>query len=206
MTNTTTEKLNAFFTYVCGNEANGLVIQSPQGNQFVWVPGGETKDSGYCEGFYISRYEIAKESDMCYVSKPNKIPIVDIDFYEAVDISKKLDAKLMSDKQFERILYWILETKDKTEYQIYENSSDLGNYKNTGPHRMVKTAYNPKWMCKNIDNLAGNLWTWTCTGDERSKILRGGCCMLEGEYAPLSRKCSSYLEGSRYYTGLRVVL
>ena len=167
----------AGFVHVCGNENNGFVIQSPTGNEFVWVPGGETKQDGYCDGFYVSRYEISKKSENCFMSVPNQYPIVDIDFFDAIGIA-----------------------------QMYEDSSDFGNYKNVGPHKAVKTGYNPRWMCKNIDNLAGNLWTWTCTGDEKSKILRGGCCMLDGQYAPLGRKCRSYLEGSRFYTGLRVVL
>lgn len=194
------------FTYVCGDENSGLVVKSPEGNQFVWIPGGNTREYGYCKGFYFSRYDISKENESCYVSMPNRYPVVDIDFFDAIKIAKKMKAHLISDMQFERILSWILETGDKTEYQIYEDSSDFGNYKNVGPHKMVKTGYTPKWMCKNIDNLAGNLWTWTCTGDEESKILRGGCCMLDGQYAPLGRKCRSYLYGSRYYTGLRVVL
>lgn len=194
------------FSYVCGDETTGFVVRSPEGNEFVWVPGGNTKEDGYCDGFYISRYDISKESESCYVSMPNQYPIVDIDYFEAMNIAKKLNAHIMSDKQFERIISWILETGDKTEYQIYEDSSDFGNYKNVGSHKMVKTGSNPKWMCKNIDNLAGNLWTWTSTGDEKSKILRGGCCMLEGQYSPLCRKCRSYLEGSRFYIGLKVVL
>lgn len=194
------------FVYVCGTESTGLVVQSANGNQFVWRPGGKTRENGYCDGFYFSRFDISMENESTYVSKPNRYPIVDIDFYEAVEISKKLGANMVSDKQFERILSWLLETKFMTEYQIYEDSSEFGNYKNVGPHRMVKTNSNPKWMCNNIDNLAGNLWTWTSTGDENSRILRGGCCMLEGDYAPLARKCRSYLKGSRFYTGLRVVL
>lgn len=194
------------FVHVYGNEDNGFVIQSPTGNEFVWIPEGETKQDGYCEGFYVSRYEISKKSENCFMSVPNKYPVVDIDFFDAVAIAQTLNSCLISDKQFERIVSWILETGEKTEHQVYEDSSDFGNYKNVGPHKMVKTGYNPRWMCKNIDNLAGNLWTWTCTGDEKSKILRGGCCMLDGQYAPLGRKCRSYLEGSRFYTGLRVVL
>lgn len=194
------------FVHLCGTENTGFVIQSPEGNQFVWIPGGETKEDGYCEGFYFSRFDISMENESTYVSKPGRYPVVDIDYYEAVEIAKKLNAKLISDKQFERILSWLLETGFMTDYQIYEDTSEFGNYKNVGPHKMVKTFSNPKWLCNNIDNLAGNLWTWTCTGDDKSKVLRGGCCMLEGIYAPLGRKCRSYLEGSRFYTGLRVVL
>ncbi len=194
------------FVHLCGTENTGFVIQSPEGNQFVWIPSGETKEDGYCEGFYFSRFDISMENKSTYVSKPGRYPIVDIDYYEAVEIAKKLNAKLISDKQFERILSWLLETGFMTDYQIYEDTSGFGNYKNVGPHKMVKTFSNPNWLCNNIDNFAGNLWTWTCTGDDKSKVLRGGCCMLEGFYAPLGRKCRSYLEGSRFYTGLRVVL
>ena len=34
----------------------------------------------------------------------------------------------MSDKQFERIVMFILETGCKTEYQVYEDSSEFGNF------------------------------------------------------------------------------
>lgn len=194
------------FSYVYGVEDDGVVIQDDAGNQYVWIPEGNTREDGFCNGFFISRYEIAKVSENCYVSMPNKYPVVDISYNDAIEIANNLNARIMSNKQFERIVAWVIETGDKTEHQVYEDSSDFGNYKNTGPHRMVKTGYNPKWMCKNIDNLAGNLWTWTCTGDDKTRILRGGCCMLEAQYASLGRKCLSYLEGSRFYTGLRVVL
>lgn len=194
------------FVHLCGTENTGFVIQSMEGNQFVWIPGGETREDGYCEGFYFSRFDISMENESTYVSKPDRYPVVDIDYYEAVEIANKLNAKLISDKQFERILSWLLESGFMTDYQIYEDTSEFGNYKNVGPHKMVKTFSNPKWLCNNIDNLAGNLWTWTCTGDDKSKVLRGGCCMLDGNYAPLARKCRSYLKGSRFYTGLRVVL
>lgn len=155
------------YSYVCGTEDEGLAIQSKEENQFVWVPGGETKQDGYCEGFFISRYEIAKESNTCYVSMPGKYPVVDISYAYAQEIATLMNAKIMSNKQFERIIMWLLETGDKTEYQIYEDSSDFGNYRNTGPFRMSRTGENPKWMTKNIDNLAGNVYTWTSTGDDK---------------------------------------
>ena len=194
------------FSYLCGTIESGLVIQSIEGNQFVWIPSGRTEEDAYCEGFFVSRYEIAKIDEESYVSMPNQYPVVDISYFDALNIAKKLHAKLISDNQFERIVSWVIETGEKTKYQVYEDSSEFGNYKDTGPHKMVKTGYNAKWMCKNIDNLAGNLWTWTCTGNDNTRILRGGCCMLEAKDAPLGRKCLSYLEGSRFYTGLRVVL
>ena len=194
------------FKYVLGTENTGFTIEDESGNQFVWIPGGETLKDGECRGFFFSRYEISLDVDGKFVSQANKYPIVDRSYWDAQKIASKMNAKIMSNQQFERIIKWFIETDAMSAKEIFEDSSNRGNYKNSGPHRMVKTGFNPKWMINNIDNLAGNLWTWTCTGDDKSKILRGGCCMLEGNYSPLGRKCLSYLEGSRFYNGLRVVL
>mgnify|MGYP000050677729 CR=1 FL=1 len=194
------------FKYVLGTENTGFTIEDFNGNQFVWIPGGDTIEDGACEGFFISRYEIAMDMDGKFVSKANKHPIIDISFFDAEKIASSMNSRIISNKQFERIIKWLIETKTMSEEEIFVDSSNRGNYKNSGPHRMVKTGFNKAWMINNIDNLAGNLWTWTCTGDNKSKILRGGCCMLDGHYSPLGRKCLSYLEGSRFYNGLRVVL
>lgn len=194
------------YRYVIGQETTGFVIESLKGNQYVWIPEGKTKEYGYCEGFFVSRYEISQTDDGSYASKTNEYPIVDRSFADVVEIAKILDAKVISDKQFDRIVVWLMEVGDKTEHQVYEDSSEFGNYKNSGINKMAKTGYDKKWMCRNIDNLAGNLWTWTCTGDDNSKFIRGGSCDKEGWYAPLARRARSYLKGSRYYIGLRVVL
>lgn len=194
------------YEYFGGTISTGIIIESIKKDQFVWIPGGETKNDGFCEGFFVSRYEISKTDDGSYASKSGEYPIVDISYMDAMKFASTLGARIISDKQFERIIAWVLETGDKTEQQVYEDSSEFGNYKNVGPKKMTKTGYNKKWMCKNIDNLAGNLWTWTCTGNETSRILRGGSCACDGDYTPLGRKIYSYLEGSRFYIGLRVVL
>lgn len=194
------------FKYILGTEKTGLTIEDLFGNQYVWIPEGETIEDGFCEGFFFSRYEIAIDADGKFVSKADRYPIVDISYLGAQRIAKSLNAKLISNKQFERIIKWLIETNAMSEEEIFKDSSKKGNYKNSGPHRMVKTGFNTAWMINNIDNFAGNLWTWTNSGDEKSKILRGGCCMLDGNYAPLGKKCLSYIEGSRFYTGLRVIL
>lgn len=86
----------------------------------------------------------------------------------------------MSDKQFERTISCILETGDKIEYQIYEDSYDFGNYKNVGPHKMVKAGNNPKWKCKNIDNLAETCGHGLVREAKKQKYLEEDVACLKG--------------------------
>ena len=51
------------FKYVLGTENTGFTIEDFNGNQFVWIPGGDTIEDGACEGFFISRYEVCVEGE-----------------------------------------------------------------------------------------------------------------------------------------------
>lgn len=129
------------------------------------------------KGFYIGRYELTGTVDNPTVQKGEKVLSAAGSQAGNWYNLKKACTKLISNEDMQTamiygnlwdyVMNWLIETGDKTESQIYENSTDWGNYKdsignatnNSGTKQNSGT--NEAWKANNIYDLAGNYLEWT---------------------------------------------
>lgn len=129
------------------------------------------------KGFYIGRYELTGTVDNPTVKKEEKVLSAAGSQARNWYNLKKACTKLISNEDMQTamiygnlwdyVMNWLIETGDKTESQIYENSTDWGNYKdsignatnNSGTKQNSGT--NEAWKANNIYDLAGNYLEWT---------------------------------------------
>lgn len=129
------------------------------------------------KGFYIGRYELTGTVDNPTVKKGEKVLSAAGSQAGNWYNLKKACTKLISNEDMQTamiygnlwdyVMNWLIETGNKTENQIYENSTDWGNYKdsignaanNAGTKRNSGT--NEAWKANNIYDLAGNYLEWT---------------------------------------------
>ena len=181
-------------------------------------------------GFYIGRYEggdgvatqerIDSSGDSTLVSKKDVYIYNNVTFNEAKakaeSMYSNITSKLISGAGWDRTLNWIVETGNKTEEEVFENSSSWGNYNdstgsaqtNSGMDNMnFKTGRNEAWKANNIYDLAGNVNEWT---DEVyiSKYAnnRGGNYYYKGSAFPVFSRSPFNVEFSQRYIGFRVAL
>lgn len=167
-------------------------------------------------GFYIARYEASRplelEDEMENIdvssndiegiplSKKDRIPWNYISFEKAQENAEKmyqnenLHSGLLTQKQYQGIMQWL----NSSGYDVYENSSQFGNYSNVGfefsgyysidygksyqyGKNVEKVRYNmilstgatKRNMTNNIYDLAGNLMEYVI-GDKSNIICNGG--------------------------------
>ena len=129
------------------------------------------------KGFYIGRYELTGTVDNPTVKKEEKVLSAAGSQARNWYNLKKACTKLISNEDMQTamiygnlwdyVMNWLIETGDKTENQVYENSTDWGNYKdsignatnNSGTKQNSGT--NEAWKANNIYDLAGNYLEWT---------------------------------------------
>ena len=107
-------------------------------------------------------------------------------------------SKLISGAGWDRTLNWLIETKAKTENEVFGNSSSLGNYNdstgnaktNSGMDNMnYTTGRNEAWKANNIYDLAGNVLDWTTEAiSSDGRFYRGGSCNGNGSSRPASNR------------------
>ena len=152
-------------------------------------------------GFYIARYE-AGDGDANANGKPrsssssnsNKVVskkgaivyncISQTDSITRAESMYSGKSKLVSGAGWDRTLNWLIETKAKTENEVFVNSSSWGNYNdstgnaktNSGMDNMnYTTGRNEAWKANNIYDLAGNVDDWTTeAGSSDKRVIRGG--------------------------------
>ena len=166
-------------------------------------------------GFYISRYNISKSSAGKPQSVKGVMPWVNINFYSAEKIASTIEdneavkSHLTFGAEYDSVLEWFIETKVKTLAEIARDSTEWGNYWNTGnsPEKVVETGSREEWCANNIYDFAGNVDEWTQEQNESSRrVIRGGSYALNGLNFPVAyRICFSPF---RYYnfTGFRATL
>ena len=244
------------YKHIEGTWDKGFVIESPSGNQFVWIPVGYLDDDGtldgnvftekfgrrgyqkneckefsyyervreLCEqlesvkkygGFYISRYNISKNSEGKPQSVKGAMPWVDITCEDAKDIaadiekSKSVTSHLTLGAEYDSILAWLIKSGARTSKEVFENSSGWGNYWNAihAPKKVVKTGAYSKWSANNIYDLAGNVDEWTqeiC--DEIFCVVRGGYFLTLGEIFSVNARTNHPDYDSSDHTGFRAAL
>ena len=166
-------------------------------------------------GFYISRYNISKSSAGKPQSVKGVMPWVNINFYSAEKIASTIEdneavkSHLTFGAEYDSVLEWFIETKVKTLAEIARDSTEWGNYWNTGnsPEKVVETGSREEWCANNIYDFAGNVYEWT---QEKNKslyrVIRGGDVNYNGGNYPVAYR--GYVNPNNYYcdTGFRVTL
>ena len=146
-------------------------------------------------GFYISRYNISKNSEGKPQSVKGVMPWMFINFDDAKKIASTIEdneavkSHLTFGAEYDSILEWFIKTGVKTLAEIAEDSTEWGNYGNGkySPKDVVETGSREEWCTNNIYDFAGNVNEWT---QEQNKSLyyvaRGGCGIVDGKYCPVA--------------------
>ena len=182
-------------------------------------------------GFYIARYEAgdgdangtprssSSSNSNTVVSKKGAIVYNYISQTDSITRAESMYAgksKLISGAGWDRTLNWLIETKAKTENEVFVNSSSWGNYDdstgnaktNSGEGNMnYTTGRNEAWKANNIYDLAGNVWDWTTeAGSSDVRVFRGGNCNVNGSRYPASFRGNVNPDSSHGYVGFRPAL
>ena len=150
-------------------------------------------------GFYIARYEAgdgdangtprrsSSSNSNTVVSKKGAIVYNFISQPDSITRAESMysgKSKLISGAGWDRTLNWLIETKAKTENEVFVNSSSWGNYNdstgnaktNSGMDNMnYTTGRNEAWKANNIYDLAGNVDDWTTEADSSDGRVSRGC-------------------------------
>ena len=184
------------------------------------------------EGFYIGRYEtgnVYEETEVTVVQKGN-FEIIGYNWYTMYKKCKNLKGKnrnvetgIIWGNQWDRVLMWLIETKNKTKKQIADDSTSWGNYpgatfeyvnssgniviKNEGETQRIPTGSTEYTKANNIYDLAGNVCEVTMGGDNCYRINKGGHYQSGSNYSKVSDGgITSPEDGDHYYDGCRAML
>ena len=181
-------------------------------------------------GFYIARYEAgdgdangterswSSSNSNTVVSKKGAIVYNYISQTDSITRAESMYAgksKLISGAGWDRTLNWLIETKAKTENEVFGNSSSWGNYNDSTGNAKTNSGYinmnyttgrNEAWKANNIYDLAGNVEDWTTEADSSVKrFSRGGVDILDGSDYPASYRLEND-SVSEDYLGFRPAL
>ena len=182
-------------------------------------------------GFYIARYEAgdgdangtprssSSSNSNTVVSKKGAIVYNYISQTDSITRAESMysgKSKLISGAGWDRTLNWLIETKAKTENEVFVNSSSWGNYYNStgnaktnsgGGNMNYTTGRNEAWKANNIYDLAGNVWDWTTEANSSGRrVHRGGDCYVSGSIGPASPRSYGDSDGSDLGIGFRPAL
>ena len=199
------------FTYVRGSLKNyDLVFSDKEGNEFKFVSGNKS-----CDSFWYSCYSISIEPDTFKVrSIAGKYPLTLVSFNIAMELAKEYGGILPSNEQYDRICQEMVESGALTYYDIFEDSTSMGNYFNNPEGlkgAVAKTGSNPKWCHNGIYDFSGNVCTWTTQYCKKwftiARSFRGGSFNDVGNEFPIATKEeNSSPEFMDEKVGLRIVL
>ena len=182
-------------------------------------------------GFYIARYEAgdgdangterswSSSNSNTVVSKKGAIVYNYISQTDSITRAESMysgKSKLISGAGWARTLNWLIETKAKTENEVFVNSSSWGNYKDStgnaktnsgGDNMNYTTGRNEAWKANNIYDLAGNVLEWTTEADSSDRrVCRGGNYNNNGSSDPASSRGLGDSGYSVYVIGFRPAL
>ena len=182
-------------------------------------------------GFYIARYEAgdgdangtprssSSSNSNKVVSKKGAIVYNYISQPDSITRAESMYAgksKLISGAGWDRTLNWLIETKAKTENEVFGNSSSWGNYydstgnakTNSGSGNLnYTTGRNEAWKANNIYDLAGNVDDWTTEASSSDRrVYRGGDYNLGGSGNPAISRVSNDSGNSDNFIGFRPAL
>ena len=182
---------------------------------------GETADVVKYGGFYIGRYEAGIPEGDKSPSNKTGIPVskkdatvwTTIDYNnsktsaESMISNEYVQTGLLTGKAWDTTCHWIEDSlksinasaslKDSRYYGNYKNSLAPAN-ENSGTKRTA--GFSENWKTKNIYDLAGNVWEWTCEASGSGFFYRGGSSLGNGSRNPVS--CRGHYDAS--YTHISV--
>lgn len=172
-------------------------------------------------GFFISRFNISHNSKTGkYESKRGRLPC-SLTFSDAsysatfFESSSKVCSHLPYGAEYDSILEWFIESKQKTPNEIIYDSSSFGNVRNSyrnenGNHVLLPTGSSEYFCVNEIYDLAGNVTEWTQETYDFQKhspysyIHRGGSYM---DITPVAHKNRCDTDATRLNkTGFRIAL
>ena len=181
----------------------------------------ETADVVKYGGFYIGRYEAGIPKGNTSAGNKTGIPVskkgamvwTSIDYInakasaESMISNEYVQTGLLTGKAWDTTCYWIEDSlksinasaslKDSRYYGNYKNSLSPAN-ENSGTKRTA--GFSENWKIKNIYDLAGNVWEWTCEASGSGFFYRGGSSLGNGSLNPVS--CRGHYDAS--YTHISV--
>ena len=167
----------------------------------------ETADVVKYGGFYIGRYEAGIPEGDTSSSDKTGIPVIkkeatvwtNISYTNAKTSAESMISNeyvqtgLLTGKSWDTTCNWIKDSlnsinasaslTDSRYYGNYKDSLSPAN-KNSGTKRTA--GFSENWKTKNIYDLAGNVWEWTCEACSSYFIYRGGSYYVDGGYFPVS--------------------
>ena len=147
-------------------------------------------------GFYISRYNISKNSEGQPQSVKGVKPCRCINFNYAKEVAATIESNeavkshLTFGAEYDSVLAWFIKSGAKTLKEIAEDSSQCGNYRYSAIE-IVKTGRHEEWRTNNIYDLAGNVRELTQEKfGSLYYVIRGGNCYSHGFIFPVAyRSC-----------------
>lgn len=192
------------FKYLDGSiESKDYRIVDEKGNVFTWVPERTFENGKHVKGFYISTYEISKGADGAPKSIEGAMPWVNITKFEAIEQAEKFGGRLVDEPEWDAICDE--SAKVVGEYDVYEDSTMIGNYRNR-PGSTGTLEKTGKHVICGISNLAGNCYIWTNATYGTLTYVCGGAYNDNGRYHYMAdRRC--FNPNSKYgMLGFRIVL
>ena len=174
-------------------------------------------------GFFVGRFELTGSIDNPTIEKGKKVLSASgslaKNWYNLKKACKNiistnnLQTTMIYGNQWDEIMHWLIETEDKTEVQINQNSSDWGNYKDSiGEASELSgskqnSGSNEAWQANNIYDLAGNYFEWTQEAfDSNKRVSRGGDSNISGSTYSAAARDSYYPDYSYSRYSTRAIL
>ena len=189
----------------------------------------ETADVVKYGGFYIGRYEAGVSDGDTSPSNKTGIPVSKKDAIVWTNINytnAKANAEsmistdyvqtgLLTGKAWDTTCHWIEDSLENiNESATLKNSEYYGNYSDSKMPADVDgygikqvAGFSDKWMIKNIYDLAGNVYEWTCEAYSSYFNYRGGSYYNGGSDFPVSYRVSyGRAYSASVYIGFRLRL
>lgn len=185
--------------------------REPMTEELTW----QTESVEKYGGFYISCHDISKSSAGEPQSIPGVTPWVNVSLDDAKNISASFEnsrfvtSHLPYGAEYDSVLIWFLSSKALHFNEIAENSTNLGNYKNTQPGdcRLLATGFSSRWCINRIYDFAGNVCEWTQElANANDGVVRGGCYQVSGKSYPMAVRNPANPLGKYSVVGFRIAL
>ena len=169
------------------------------------------------KGFYIARYEASNNSgkvaskkasvwnNITYTDAKAKSEVMSDNYgYNAALIG----TNLITGTQWDTVMKWIQNSgKNVSDSRTWGNHNDSISPANVpGYSGLQITGYSNYWKCKNIYDLAGNVWEWTNEKYSSALSTRGGSYVNTGYTYPPTYRHSITAPDIGTFRGFRVAL
>jgi formylglycine-generating enzyme required for sulfatase activity len=197
---------------------SALAGKNKKNDDMVSVPAGKfiygkvyAKQEVDLPAFKIDKYEVTNEKyakvvkDFKYVHEEEHFPVVFVSLNEAEAYCNAVGKRLPTQEEWEKAargtdgrLYPWGDEFDETAAVTSETTAEGQKAREVGSREKGKSPYGAM-------DMAGNVWEWTSSYDERYNILRGGS-YYEGAWAAQAiSHLSSIPEDGKEYVGFRCV-